>query len=267
MKKILSMLGALAGVLITATATAGPMVTQWSFAETLAWTTATFSAGGPGDLGTTSVSSTTLSWGATGGSFGAGNRSGLDITNANVNGSINTNGAPAVTNTITHYNNPIAASFQTLLTANLLNTLILTPTLPNADPSLPQQSINFAIHFKETTNAEPCGFPHTSVCDDIFVIDLGSLNNSFTFDGNTYFVSIFSTTNNLIPLDPLTCAAANAAPGCLGFQTQEGQNTPATFAFEITSREVTIPEPSQLALLAIGLLGLYFIRGRRSQKL
>ncbi|HTD03170.1 THxN family PEP-CTERM protein [Undibacterium sp.] len=271
MKKILGILGALACLFSAATAIAGPVVTQWSFNESLAWVTSgglapTFSSTG----GTQDVTPTLLSWGSSSGSLDPAvnpNRSGVGITNAAVSGLVNTNGATATTNTITHYNNPISSSFGTLLTANLLNMLTLTPTLPAPNSPFGPTSIDFMIHFRETPNSAPCGFPSVSICDDIFVIDLGTLNNSFVYDGNTYFISILNLTNNLLTLPNATCAAAGAPNGCIGFTTQEGAATPTQFGFKITSQPVTIPEPGELALLAVGLLGLYFVRERKSLKL
>ncbi len=46
MKKILSILGALAGLSIAASAVANPIVDTWTFSETLAWSAETYTAGG-----------------------------------------------------------------------------------------------------------------------------------------------------------------------------------------------------------------------------
>ncbi len=264
MKKILGMLGLLAGALVSAaTAFAGPLVTDWQYTESLAWQTPVFSSGGGNQVS----NATTLSWGQNGGSTAlGGTRSSLVITNTPVAGHVFTNLAPVATNTITHTNNSIDGSFATLLSADLHNTLTLTPFAPAAGPTIPSQ-IDFLIHFKETPNSAPCGFVSSTTCDDIFVIDSGALNNKFTYDGNQYFVSITTTTGALTPLSPAACSVAGVAAGCLGFITRENAATPVTFQFQITAQPVTIPEPGELALLAIGLLGLYFARNRKSLKL
>ncbi|MFZ6647997.1 THxN family PEP-CTERM protein [Undibacterium sp. TJN25] len=261
MKKIISAMCMLAGVFYAATASAD--VIQWSYSESLVWSGQTYGAGGGTQLNTPS----SLSWGTTGGSSAlGGNRSSLVISPTSSTGTVNTNGAIVPTNTITHTNNPLDGTLATLLSATLTNTLTLTPTNP-AGAALPTQTINFAIDFKETPNSTPCGFTSVSVCDDIFVITLGALNQSFVYAGNTYFVSIVNLTNNLLPLPAATCAQAGAAAGCIGFTTQENTATATRFGFEITEQAVTIPEPGELALLAIGLLGLYFVRNRKSIKL
>lgn len=254
MKKIWSLSGLLAACCFAASANAGVMVTQWAFSLNGSWSGATFGAGG----GAQTQNATEISWGESGADMktvGSG-RSGLEITNANAAGMVNTNGAAAVTNTITHYNNVVNGGYATMLTAGLDSSLSLTPVLPVPGPLIGPTVINFVINFAETSNSAPCGFPSGSVCDDIFVIDKGSLNNQFVYDGFTYFVSFFESTNNLTPLPAATCAAANVAAGCLGLTTQEGQFTPATFVFTVTSRPVGIPLPGSLFLLGIGLLGL-----------
>lgn len=261
MKKTLSLVGLLAACCIAASANAGVMVTQWAFTLNGSWSGATFGPGG----GAQTQTATEISWGEPGADMktvGSG-RSGLEITNANAAGLVNTNGAAAVTNTITHYNNVVSGSYATMLTAGLDSALSLTPVLPMGGPVIGPTVINFLIHFAETSNSAPCGFPSGSVCDDIFVIDKGSLNNQFDYDGNTYFVSFFESTNNLIPLPAATCTAAGVGAGCLGLTTQEGQFTPATFVFTVTSERVGIPLPSGLFLLVIGLLGLFAARRQR----
>lgn len=261
MKKKLWKLGALLGACCVAvSAHAGPLVTQWSFTLDANWSGAPVFTGGGG---TTFSDAAEISWGAAGDMHTVGSgRSGLEITNANSAGLVNTNGLAATTNTITHYNNVVAGGSSTLSTAMLLSTLSLTPTLPAPGPVIGPTAINFAINFSETSNGAPCGFPSTSECDDIFIIGTGSLNNQFDYDGNTYFVSFFESTNNLKALPAATCAAAGAAPNCLGLQTQEGQFTPAIFKFTITSERVVIevPEPPVLALFALGALGLALAR-------
>lgn len=263
-KKFVRLSGLLAALCLSASANAGVLVTQWSFDLTGSWNSASFSAGG----GTQTQSATELSWGEPGVDYhtpGSG-RSGLEITNPNAVGLINTDGAAAVTNTITHYNNVVSGAYATLTSAGLRSVLSLTPTLPAPGPVIGPTAIDFNIDFRETSNSEPCGFPTGSVCDDIFVIDSGSLNNSFVYDDFIYYVSFFEITNNLKALPAATCAAAGVAAGCLGLTTQEGQFTPATFVFTITSEPVVVemPEPGILLLLGVGCLGMYAARRRRA---
>jgi hypothetical protein len=92
---------------------------------------------------------------------------------------------------------------------------------------------------------------------------IGTLNNAFTFDGNTYFVSFFDSANALSPLSAAACAAAGAAPGCIGLTTIEGQDNAFTFDMLITSRPISVPEPVSVSLLGMGLLALGLSRRRR----
>jgi hypothetical protein len=126
------------------------------------------------------------------------------------------------------------------------------------------------VNFQETENFPAGGIcagggpvPLTG-CPDIFVLS-GNLN-AFQFspgDGFTYFVSIVELTGNLIPLDPDLCDEAGANSPCLGFVTAEQAETPAQFAFLITTKEIVIPEPGSLALLGAVVLALAAVRRRR----
>jgi len=233
------------------------LVTSWNYAVTLEWTDVTFTGTG----GETFNDSTLVSWGAGGvgvapvaGPTAAQSRSGVEITDTPALGTVFTNGGFAPTNTVTHFNNAILASFATLNTAELLTTLTLTPLTPVAGSDLGPFSTSFTVRFTETRNTAPCGFTSTTVCDDIFVITLGDLDFAFVLDGVTYDVNIFETTQSLTALSAGACARAGAPFPCVGFQTPEGQATPATFAFTINA--ALLPEPGILALLGLGLVGL-----------
>lgn len=233
------------------------LISTWSYSVASAFVTA--GAGAPTFVGTganSGVAPLQLDWGNAGtpGSVLSvpGTRSGIRITSTPAVGSVNTNGAAALTNLFTHYNNVINGD--SLLTATINATVQLTPSVP-AGPALPSSIQTFQIRFVETPNGGPCavGVPP---CPDIFVLGAGSLNQSFTLGGDTYFVSIFEATNALNPLPAAACTAAGAAAGCIGFTTLEGAATPAQFAFLVTSTPVRVPEPGVLALLAITLLGV-----------
>jgi len=123
-KKIFAAVGFMSAVAIAPTVHAAP-VSLWDYTVTLAWTDVTFTGG----TGSTIDSDTLISWGAAGGDHTVAGqpatsaRSGLEISDEPAVGSILTNGAAAPTNTITHFNNAISASFSTLSTAQLLTTL------------------------------------------------------------------------------------------------------------------------------------------------
>lgn len=247
------------------------LVTNWGYTVDSLWTAATYTAG----TGTQRRTNTEISWGGdnNGGAPGVGNliigggeRSGLLIENTPQSGTIVTNSlTPQATNTFSHINNSISGSYATLRTASISTTLKLTALDPDPDVPLPDDTISFDIKFAETSNtAGTCVVGSTSVCDDVYVITFGSLNNTFVFDGYQYFVSILKTDGPLNPLDPTACTAAGSSSPCLGFLTREGQKTSVDFGIVITSAAINVPEPGSLALLGLGLAGLGFCRRRKA---
>ncbi|HAW91451.1 MULTISPECIES: THxN family PEP-CTERM protein [unclassified Arsukibacterium] len=260
--------GMLAGAALLVAPFTQAAVIEWSYNVTTEWLDAEFSAGN----GTQIENPSLISWGADGGDHtdptqgSLDSRSGLEITNSPAMGNVFTNNMmPAPTNTITHFNNVLSSNFATLLSAEVRTTLTLTPVDP-VGPAAPAFMTDFFVDFIETPNTSPCDFPSDTVCDDIFVIQFGSLNSEFEYDGVTYFISIVELTGNLNPLPNATCAEAGVANGCLGFTTEESTFTPAQFGFLITSRPVNVPEPAMLGLFGLGLLGLRAFGRRRSAK-
>lgn len=252
-------------------------VNTWGYTVSTAWVTAgvgapTFTAGGGTQIKTPSE----ISWGGdNNGStpgvgdliVGGGDRSGLKILGSPNAGSVDTDAiVPGPVATFQHINNPISGSFATLLSATVNSTLVLTPTNP-AGSALPSQSLQFSVNFAETPNVAGTCIPEaTTVCDDVFVLVSGNLNQTFVYDGFTYFVSFLDLQSGpLTPLSPQACAAAGALPNCLGFWTGESQDEKIDFGLVITSERISVPEPGMLALVSLGLLGAAGASRRRRQ--
>lgn len=250
------------------------LVTEWDFTANLFWVTEatvdppsftsipTFTSG----VGSQTTTNTLLSWGASGGDHTdtdedpIDSRSALEIDPSSVSGSILTGGSEN-TVAISHYNNAIDASFATLESASLLTSLTLTPTNP-AGSELPPLQLAFNTVFTETPNdSTGCGFPSSSVCDDIFVVEFQALQDTFTLDDITYRTSVVA--GGLGLLDNQTCAAADADPGCFGLTTLENEVSDVQFGFSIDAVEV--PNPAMLTLFGTGLLALGAAARRRNK--
>lgn len=207
-----------------------------------------------------------ISWGDPGGTVEAGGgRSAIRIFDSPAAGQVNTNGAPANANTFDHENHVVDIdAFPVLQTADIRTTVTLSPSNPpSALPDPDPLEIDFVISFAETLNQPPAGEScpvGSPPCDDIFVIEAGSLNFPLTFDGDDYFISVFELTNQLTPLPVDACNAAGAGLGCIGFLTQEDEENLAQFAFVITQQQ--IPEPSMILLTGLVLTG-FALRHRR----
>ncbi|HNT39628.1 MAG TPA: THxN family PEP-CTERM protein [Rubrivivax sp.] len=274
MKQMIKMVAAAALAVAGASAQAD-FINTWSYNVTTEWVTA--GAGAPtfgSGTGTQIVTPSEISWGGdNNGSapgvgnliIGGGERSGLRILGSPQNGSVNTNAiVPGPVATFQHVNNSLSGLHATLLTASVITTLTLQPTDPAGSPLAPQ-SLTFQIDFAETTNLAGTCIPEaTTVCDDVFVLAAGSLNQQFVVDGITYYVSFLDLQSGpLTPLSPQACAAAGAPSGCLGFWTGEGQAETIDFGLVITGQPISVPEPGVLALAGLGLLGAVAASRRR----
>ncbi|WP_019625798.1 THxN family PEP-CTERM protein [Thioalkalivibrio sp. ALJT] len=261
-----------AAVTFAAAPASAALVNTWDYSYSLEWITSgpgapTFVEGLPGgDKGTQVITDSLLSWGGTGDlqnpTSSSVNRSGLEITGSPATGSVNTGDSVTTSAGVTHFNNPIMLQFLLLETATLAGSLTLTPT----DPAGSQQSpitFELATSFTETPNTAPCGFDVETVCDDIFIVDMGTdpLAQSFSLDGIMYDISFMA--EGLGPLDADTCAAAGEAAGCSGLTTPEEAFTTANFGFQITQAEV--PNPAMLTLFGTGLLALGAVARRRNK--
>jgi len=248
--------------MMATTATAA-IIQSWEYEITTTWSGATYSPG----AGSQTETPTQLSWGqadATEPWAGGTSRSGLELADvATQPGTVITDGATAPTLEITHFNHPISINYAALTTASLETTLNLSAIDPPNPPDLAlSETLAFTITFSETPNIQPCGFQSETICDDIFVIELGALDNQFTYMDQTYFISIVTLDGGLTPLPATTCAAAGAPPGCLGFTTPEDAATTLGFGIMITTQPVQVPAPGALIVLGLTFVGLAFARRR-----
>nr|WP_145551249.1 THxN family PEP-CTERM protein [Variovorax boronicumulans] len=252
-------------------ASAGVLITDWTYTVKSAFVTDSATWAGSGTNGANpatpnpntnyTTSETLLTWGRTGGSIAAGTRSGLQINPAETNGALMTNGALVDANTYIHYNNSnLGANSVTLQTVQIQATLELFSASLNK-----YFEATYFVNFKEVpnTNTGCPSAPEANPCSDIFVIN-GSLGEAFSYDGFAYtFAFGIKDPESLLAASPAQCLYAGAAANCFGVSTAEDATTPVTFQFGLVATEV--PEPASIALLGAGLLGLAGIR-RRQQK-
>ena len=268
--KLTTKFAGIAAALLMVSAPTSATVTTWDYSVTSLFTFATYTGAGSGAIpGGTEQ----LIWGT---DIGNG-QSSLTVGGSPAVGQVDTynlGGVPPAalpflgfSTSLTHDNNPIQGN--SLTSAILTNTVVLNPFIPD-NPALTPFDFVFSISFTETPNVSgTCAVAGSPTpCNDIFVLNSGLLNSSFDYDDgtgiSTYFVNIFPTTGGVLSqLENSACAAAGEENGCIGFSTPENQATTLAFGFTISTEPLQIPEPGMLALLGLGMMGLFVWRRRQ----
>lgn len=256
-KLLLARLGLAAATALAVGAASAAPVPAWDYSVTSEFTAATFTAG----AGCTQQTATLITWGSNPCTMPQAGVSGIGISNTPQLGVLPTNGPAQPANTYTHSN--FVINTRSLTSATIHATLGLSI----AGSGLPMEffSADYTVRFAETDNSAPCTVVGSPIpCNDIWVLE-GSLNNSFVFGGDQYFFSFFASPA-LASLPATVCARAGAAPGCIGFTTVENQANEVDFLMAITSEPISVPEPSSLALLGVGLLGFVALRRRTTRR-
>lgn len=245
------------------------IVSTWGYDVETLWTSAT-PAGVPPNGVAISGDQKTLSWG----DANTANRSSLAISTDPI-GTVNTfvglglpgPGFIAAGSALTHHNNPVAGT--TLESAMLQSTLNLFASgTDGSGAGTGPGSIVLNILFNETPNSAPCTVSSPTPCNDIFVLTTPLQNQSFDWDGTTYFVNLFPTNGALAFLTDAACASVGITTGtsgqrCVGFTTPENQDTTLAFGFTISTRPLSIPEPNVLALAGLAFLAAAWARKQR----
>jgi len=144
--------------------------------------------------------------------------------------------------TLRHFNNPIPRS-------TAVSAVDLGITLDFSTPSV-NQSFNFNFLVDETPNTPPCKYPGATICPDKISFSNAVSSNSFQIDGVDYTLELlgFSNTPGGTPVNE--------------FISEEDRTNSTKLFAKITTKSV--PEPASLA--GLGLLGIYFVARRQSQK-
>lgn len=272
---------AAAAAFAMSTAAAAP-VNSWEYSVNSVFLTDAVSttfgpSSGPGGVGggTTIATSSEISWGAAGGTVGTGpgtNRSALRISNSPASGTVAGGtdlqlGELGKANMYSHINNTrLPFADPTVLKTTVIRAEI---TLTSALGVIGPVTASYDVKFRETINNPASGTCPTgsTPCPDLFVLD-GSTNFGFN-GGDGYFYSVTFTSVPALGLlggaadNVEACKAAGAPTGCVGYVTAENAVTNVQFYVQINA--TPIPEPTSIALLGAGLLGMVGIR-RRQQK-
>lgn len=281
-------------------AVAAPL-TQLYFNQTSAWSNFQFSAGGLAQGLVPSSSSTALSWtsdwngAAPGNGGGNGNTSSLTISSFN-SGTTPTSGGAADQPVLGQWNAGDWYRIDKLVQHN--EVLTVQSGVPNPNPlwtadilgnfkawtdgvggsnKVLDDSTTTKLTYWETTNTNTPGQctspnPLGSACDDIYTVLQLSLNPlSFIYDGYRYTISFRLETDSALVCDwsqtSGPCATESGAqPGSgelLKVYAKEGENSTIFVAASWAAEQIPVPEPSVMALMGAGVLGLGMAARRR----